>query len=203
MTTTLNRLTITQKSGQENFHLEGEPANLNLLSFWQWSVSDLVSNATRGILAEFIVAQAVGIQPSAVRAEWDPYDLETEDGIKIEVKSSAYLQSWHQERLSTVSFNISKTKGWDPNTNIYEQESKRQADVYVFALLAHKDKSTIDPLNLDQWQFYVLSTKELNEKLYDQKSISLGRLKELSNLAVSFTELKQAILENYQKQKQQ
>jgi hypothetical protein len=199
MTDSLKHLTITKKSGKENFHLEGKPVGFDLLSFWQWSTSDLVSNATRGILAEFIVAQAVGIKPDSVRAEWDPYDLETEDDIKIEVKSAAYLQSWHQERLSNISFSISRTKAWDAVTNHYEEEIKRQADVYVFALLAHKDKCTVDPLNLDQWQFFVLPTKELNERIGNQKSISLGRLKDLANLTVSFPNLKQAILEKYKK----
>jgi hypothetical protein len=32
-------------------------------------------------------------------------------------------------------------------------DAKRQADVYVFALLAHEDRTTIDPLDLDQWKF--------------------------------------------------
>jgi hypothetical protein len=32
-------------------------------------------------------------------------------------------------------------------------EIKRHADVYVFALLAHTDKATVDPLSLDQWRF--------------------------------------------------
>jgi hypothetical protein len=32
--------------------------------------------------------------------------------------------------------------------------------LYVFCLLAHKDKSTLDPLNMDQWQFFVLATEE-------------------------------------------
>jgi hypothetical protein len=57
MSDKLEELTITPKSGEEQFHVEGEPAGFNLLSFWKWSVSDLVSNATRGILAEYIVAQ--------------------------------------------------------------------------------------------------------------------------------------------------
>ena len=69
--------------------------HLRLKHFWEWSASDLMSNATRGILAEFLVAAAIG-QSGGVRSEWDAYDLQTTSGLKLEVKSSAYLQSWRQ-----------------------------------------------------------------------------------------------------------
>ena len=58
--------------------------DLTLLDFWSWSASDLVSNATRGRLAEFIVANALGVE-SGIREEWAAYDLATATGIKIEV----------------------------------------------------------------------------------------------------------------------
>jgi len=66
------------------------------------SLSDLVSNATRGRLAEFIVAQALNVDTSGVRDEWAAYDLLTSSGIKVEVKSAAYLQSWAQRRHSNI-----------------------------------------------------------------------------------------------------
>lgn len=59
--TGLNRLHVIPKSGEELFHLDDQVLGWNLLSFWRWSTSDLVSNATRGRLAEFIVTQALGI----------------------------------------------------------------------------------------------------------------------------------------------
>jgi hypothetical protein len=78
---------ITRKSGAEPLHANGQPLPFDLLSFWQWSVSDLVSNVTRGRLAEFIVATALGISVSGVRNEWDAVDLITETGLRVEVKS--------------------------------------------------------------------------------------------------------------------
>jgi hypothetical protein len=50
------------------------------------TASDLVSNSTRGVLAEFIVARALGLD-TGVRTEWQAFDLETASGKKIEVKS--------------------------------------------------------------------------------------------------------------------
>ncbi|MDM8523410.1 hypothetical protein QUF80_08570 [Desulfococcaceae bacterium HSG8] len=38
------------------------------------------------------------------------YDLETHDGIKIEIKSAAYVQSWHQKDYSKITFRIPKTR---------------------------------------------------------------------------------------------
>jgi hypothetical protein len=189
----LGRLSIEPKTGQEQLHTDGEPLGISLLSFWSWSTSDLVSNLARGKLAEFIVARALGISAGGVRNEWDPYDLETGDGIKIEVKSAAYLQSWHQERLSTIAFRVPKTRTWSPDSNRLEDEATRPSDIYVFAVLAHRDKPTVDPLNVNQWLFYVLPTGVLDKRTRSQHSITLGTLERLSGGAVSFSELGDAV----------
>jgi hypothetical protein len=48
----------------------------------------------RGVLAEYIVALAMGIDTEeGVRREWDAYGLVLGDGTKVEVKSAAYIQS--------------------------------------------------------------------------------------------------------------
>ena len=74
---TLDRITPTPKTGTESFSYHDQPLGPVLLDFWRWSVSDLVSNATRGMLAEFIVANALGIDLHAVREEWAPIDTGT------------------------------------------------------------------------------------------------------------------------------
>ncbi len=71
------QLKVTSKTGDESFRHKGQPLDQTLLGFWRWSASDLVSNATRGILAEYIVANALGIV-EGVRAEWDAFDLLTD-----------------------------------------------------------------------------------------------------------------------------
>ena len=165
---------------------------LALWDFWQWSSSDLVSNATRGILAEFLVASALGLS-NGVRNEWDAFDLQTETGIKIEVKSAAYVQTWHQRTLSRIVFDIRPTRAWDPLTNRLAKERKRQADVYVFSLLHHKDKETVNPMDLSQWTFYVVSTNQLDDVCGEAKSISLSGLKKLGPIACDFDGLRRAV----------
>ena len=152
----------------------------------------MVSNATRGIIAEFLVAEALGIASSKVREEWAAYDLEASNGTTIEVKSAAYIQSWHQRELSRISFGVSKTRAWDKDTNRLSEEARRQADVYVFALLAHTDKQTIDPLDVSQWEFFVLPTETLDRRERSQHSITLPSLKKLAS-AILFSEIRPAV----------
>jgi hypothetical protein len=172
------KLEVQRKTGDECFHIGSEVLNRRLADFWAWSVSDLVSNATRGRLAEYIVALAVGSE-TGVRAEWDAFDIESPSGIKIEVKSAAYPQSWHHKRLSSISFGIRPTRGWNPDTNLFSETLQRQCDVYVFCLLHHQDKATLDPLDLSQWTFYVLSAAVLDQRCRVQKTISLSHVLKL------------------------
>ena len=189
----LSHIPPCRKTGEEPFFSGGGRRDFSLLDFWQWSVSDLVSNATRGILAEFVVARALGVPAdNEIRGEWDAYDLDTPEGIKVEVKSSAYLQSWEQRAFSSPSFRIGKTYGYDPQTGGHTEDRRRWADVYVFALLKHRNKSTIDPLDLDQWAFHAVSASVLEEAKGDAKSISLNAVRKLAD-AVAFDGLKAAV----------
>jgi len=181
-------IAVKRKTGSEQFHENGKSLDDNLLSFWQWSASDLVGNAMRGILAEYIVATAVN-RADNNRTEWDSYDIETSEGIKVEVKSCAYIQSWSQKKLSSIQFGIRPTQGWDSKNNSYTNKVERQSDVYVFCVLNHKEQNTIDPLNLKQWFFYVLPTEVLNKSVGDQKTITLSSLIQLSPIEAEYVEV--------------
>ena len=63
--------------------------------FHAWAYDDLLTNTTRGVPAEYIVATALGIL-NTKRVEWHSHDLDVDiDGVKVgvEVKSAAYVQS--------------------------------------------------------------------------------------------------------------
>ncbi len=189
----LGRIEVQRKTGGECFHQGQEKNGPTLLNFWQWSCSDLVSNVTRGMLAEFLVASALGVA-DGVRAEWDSVDIRTPDGLKVEVKASSYLQSWQQNRLSTISFDIGPARGWDAATNTTSEEIKRNADVYVFCLLKHKEQNTLDPMDLDQWTFYVLPTWVLNQSAPAQKTIGLNSLQRLGPTETRYATLREVVL---------
>lgn len=195
----LAKIKAIPKTGNENISNNGINTNYNLMDFWRWSVSDILSNATRGRFAEFIVGTAIGLDPNNLRDEWDAYDLETEDGIKIEVKSAAYIQSWNQKSFSTISFSIKPARYWDAETNMQSGEPKRHADLYVFCHLKHKNQDTIDPLKMEQWDFYVLPTYKLDHYERSQISITLKSLQKLTN-PQEYNELKVHIKNTYEEQ---
>lgn len=156
--------------------------------FWQWAYSDFLSNAQRGVLAEYIVGKALNCLKEN-RVEWDAHDLVTQDGIKIEVKSAAYVQSWQQERLSDLRFDIARKQSWFAETNTFSDTLERPADVYVFCVLAEKERQKIDPLDLHQWLFIVLPAETINNKLGEQKSVGLVTLERIGAHQVGFAEL--------------
>jgi hypothetical protein len=93
-----------------------------------------------------------------------------------------------------VSFSIRSTYAWDPESNLVSPESRRQADIYIFCLLKHTEKDdSFDPMNLDQWEFYVLPSRILNEKYPAQKTIGLKSLVKLEPVRVKYNELGQSI----------
>ncbi|MCK9413311.1 MAG: hypothetical protein M0Q53_13500 [Prolixibacteraceae bacterium] len=195
MTTNFGKISIKQKTGEEQLTLSDRETGLKLIDFWRWSVSDIISNATRGRFAEFIVASSLNIDLTIIRDEWGPYDLESPEGIKIEVKSASYLQTWNQRDYSKISFSIKASIFWDSET-FTQSEPKRHANIYVFCLLKHKDQVTLDPIKLDQWEFYVVSTSVLNNYKRSKSSITLKSLQNLTP-SVTYDHLRQAILDQH------
>ena len=182
------RIITTPKNGDEPIL----GTQFNLLDYWRWAHSDIAANSERGKLAEFIVKCAVNA-PSSHRTEWDAVDVVTSDGIRIEVKSSAYLQTWNCEKLSNIQFDIAPKKSWDGETNQYYSDIGRHSDVYVFCLFAAKDPVSANPLDLTQWEFYVLSTDVLNQQIPTQKTIGLNSLLKLGAKKVAYPMLPCAI----------
>jgi len=119
-------LTVSRKSGSEVFHRGGQPIGCKILDFWSWAYSDYLGNTERGALAEFIVAADLG-RTNQVRQGWNPFDIETSDGVKIEVKQSAYLQAWNQKKHSKIIFSIRPTHAWNFQTDVMEKDVRRQA----------------------------------------------------------------------------
>ena len=167
-------------------HAGGLSTGATLLDFWRWSGADLLNNVWRGVLAEFLVARALDVTHEP-RVEWAGYDLRTRSGVKVEVKSAAYVQAWHQNGPSAIQFDIAPRKQvWDAATNrttVFPQP-KRPADVYVFCVLGRDDLADIpDPLDVDQWAFYVLGRAFLDRELPIQQTIGIKPLRSLMRRA--------------------
>lgn len=128
---------------------------------------------------------------SQMRVDWAPYDLTSPSGRRIEVKSAAYLQSWDQEYYSKIIFDIAPHRAWDAKTG-YAPEAKRNSDLYVFCVYTalSRDKSILD---LDLWDFYVLPTSILNQKIPTQKTIGLQSLQKLNPIKTGYSDLGKTI----------
>ena len=162
-----------------------------------------MNNTLRGAYCEFIVAAALGLDLSACREDWTPWDLtvpkQWHDGeacseaIHIEVKSCAYLQSWRQSKLSSIVFSIRPPLAWNEGVG-YEQVARRQADIYIFGLYTITDREKADPLILDGWRFYVIPTSVINDHCGNQKTITLHALEKLNPQITDYSGVKDAVL---------
>jgi hypothetical protein len=147
----------------------------------------------RGIVAEFLVARALGIT-SGARVEWDAVDLRTAEGIDVEVKCSGFVQTWTQQALSRPSFDIAVKRSWESTTNTYTTTPGRPANVYVFALHHHRERATADPLDVSQWSFYILPTVVLNTQFAGQKRLGLAQLQRIT-VPVRYGDIADAVAE--------
>lgn len=180
-------------TGNEEFTLHDANAGISVKDFWSWAYSDLIDNTQRGIMAEFLVNSSlnrIATSNTQTRKNWLPFDVTSPSGKRIEVKSAAYLQAWTTDFPSQIRFDIAPRLAWNGET--YASEAKRNCDLYVFCLytaLTH-DKSI---LNLDYWEFYVLPTSILNNKIPNQKTISLSSLLKLNPIKTDYAGLSTVI----------
>ena len=146
-------------------------SNGTVSDFWSWAYSNFLENRIRGVFAEFLVAVALGVSDQP-RIEWNAYDL-VYRSLRIEVKTSAYLQAWQQNGLSAINFDIAKKQGWDAATNTYADEPERGSDCYVFCVNTETDLDLGGEPDVANWDFYVIATARLDLELGNQKTIGL------------------------------
>ncbi len=185
----IDPITIKYANGNEDFIRDGSSNGLKLIDFWAWAYSDCINNTNRGVLAEFLVATALGIDLHKPRDAWAKYDI-TYRGVGVEVKSAGYHQRWYQKKMSKISFNVPTTRAWDEKTNKQDAESKRQAFIYILCLLAEKKRDIVNPLNINQWLFWVIPTNFFDARQRSQHSITYNSLVKEVGEPVSFDEIK-------------
>lgn len=178
-------------TGNEHFMFNGVPINRLLLDFWSWQASELLSNTLRGALAEYIVATALDIDNGDGRVNWYEYDL-LYGNARIEVKSSAYLQSWERDGFSRISFNIYPSRPvtasvWD------DDDISRHSDVYIFCLFKCKKRDEANPLMLEQWDFFVVKTSDIDTFLGAQRTVTLSTIRSIPHIECSYDDLQQSV----------
>jgi hypothetical protein len=181
---------------REQETLRGEanlPSDANILGFWRWAFSDLCDDGIRGAFAEWIVGLLLGIPLGREgRISWADSDFVLPSGLRIEVKSASYWQSWRlwdkdgtrkaepqEPKLNPgdVRFRRLKVRPTSSHGPTNDQPSFK-SHVYIFCMQTEEDPGKWNVLDLSQWQFYVMERNEL-EKRNIGSSISLAFLREV------------------------
>ncbi len=121
----------------------------------------LVTNVLRGHVAEAIVALTLEPVWRWCAADYAAWDFERADGVRLEVKQSAYLQSWASNPSSKVkpSFDVrGRTGRWEGAT--WVDDVGRPAHLYLFCYHERQDDSA-DHRDPSQWRFYIVPTESL------------------------------------------
>ena len=126
-----------------------------------------------------------------MRADWIPFDVTSPSGRRIEVKSAAYVQSWDDNYHEHIIYDIAPKFAWTPEDGMATVK-KRNSDLYVFCLWKATSKAQ-SILDLNLWEFYVLSTSVLDARKPNQKTIGLESLKKLGPVITDFSGLRDAI----------
>ena len=171
----------------------------SVLDFWQYAYSQL--GGLGDTIAEFLVAKALGIVKAENVNYWTAYDMAYKNK-RIEVKATRYVHPWNTRISKVRTFSIEPTNnsywGNDKNQSNDGKKLSRQSEVYVFCLNSNMDIQKNDPLKVDDWEFYVVPTFEINRYCNgndnpDQKKISLNVVKHLAKGCVAFDELRDAV----------
>jgi len=190
--------------GTEPFEVGGRSLPETVKDFWAWSMSRLIADGPRGDLAEFIVNTALGMDMSEPKRGWGECDIVYPYGdklIRIEIKCSTLLQAWERQTPPKPVFSIAKTLNCDiaETSDGYRFVGRdgtlpqRRSAIYVFCLFAEENRSAAWPLNLDQWQFYIVPTKTIDDALGDQRKISIQGLERINAIQSKYGNLKQYI----------
>ncbi|WP_157084430.1 hypothetical protein [Sediminimonas qiaohouensis] len=141
----------------------------------------VMQNNLRGLWVELMVLELLGSEWEHSGNDWAAWDLERNDGLRVEVKQSARQQSWGPSSGSP-RFSIATAKGHYPDGKTYAPNisGKRLANLYIFAW-----HDGVDQRSASEWQFYVVQADRLPRS---QKSIGRNVLQKLTN-PVDATEL--------------
>lgn len=170
------RLQVANRYGWEYFRDGRFNLPFQLVNLWEWQVTALYSNAARAALGEFLVAHALDIVKSEDTAPGADYDLLTQSGLKIKIETAAFVGSWPRDRLNAITFNIAPKWVWNEKTQKSEDMLRRPADIYVFALLNHKDGKVVDPVDVANWTYFVVASRALDTYERAQPFITLKSL---------------------------
>ena len=90
--------------------------------------------------------------------------------VRVEVKCTGYFQTWRTDDKVSQNRYYSIKPAHDKVKNTFE----RQNDIYVFCLLLGNTREEANPLNLNNWEFYIVPTSVINKECQEANTIRLG-----------------------------
>jgi hypothetical protein len=157
----------------------------------------IMSNLARPHYVERMIALGLSDEWRLVSANWSGWDIESRDGVKVEVKQSAARQVWTSRpslggRTTKGQFDIGPRTGyWAEDGSRWVEMPGRPAHIYIFAWHPVENCSKADHRDATQWKFYVVPACELPAS---QKSIGLKKVAKLWS-CVSYNELQHRLSE--------
>ena len=148
--------------------------NATLLDFWKWAFCDLCDDDLKGIFIEWVVAKLINHKTHR-RVNWADSDLILDDGTRIEVKASAFWQSWRLlDELGEARKDIfpikdrtkirfAGLKARTGSSGYVKGEARFKSDIYVFAFQKEEDSHKWNAMDMSQWEFYVTRKENLNQ----------------------------------------
>ena len=150
--------------GNEPLRVGGHDIALTVNDFWRWSFSDFSDFSTRDVFSKFLVASSLGLtadgsarQHCARNLLWSPTGSA---GIRISVRTAAYVQSGEAEHPDHILFVIPK---------------KPDCDVRLFCVFKGMTGAE-SPLKTDLWDFYALCSNALSESMSGRGYVTLPAL---------------------------
>lgn len=138
----------------EKFTINNNELDFGILDFWKSKYSNIYN--MQEVIAEFIVEKALGIDKAQNTDYWTLYDILYRD-YRIEIKETSYYHPWNEDGKVSKQrmFGITKANS-NYESNETENKFERQNDIYVFCLNTGTTKETSNPMNLDNWEFYII-----------------------------------------------
>ena len=150
--------------GNEPLSVGGHDIALTVNDFWRWSFSDFSDFSTRDAFSEFLVASSLGLTADGNARQRRVRNLLYAplggSGIRVSVRTAAYVQSDEAERPDHIIFVIPK---------------KPDCDAYLFCVFKGM-RDAESPLDTDLWDFYALRSGALGGSGSERGFVTLAAL---------------------------
>lgn len=174
----------------EKFIFNNNELDFGILDLWESKYSNIFN--MQDVIAEFLVEKALGIDKAQNTDYWTLYDI-LYRGCRIEIKQTGYYHPWNENgEISNIRrFGITMANS---NYEFEDMENKieRQNDIYIFCLNTGETKENSNPMNIANWEFYIVPTKIINNICGDNKTIGLNKVREISK-KVTYDKIKETI----------